>query len=71
MVLQVLSIKLQKSPFLSIMIDETTDITNKEQVTIVFRSVNDDFEVDEDFVGFYTVSSILMISLYFLSSKTS
>ena len=71
MVLQVLSIKLQKSPFLSIMIDKTTDITNKEQVTIVFRSVNDDFEVDEDFVGFYTVSSILMISLYFLSSKTS
>ncbi len=54
-VLRHLSHKLQESPFISIMIDETTDETNKERVTIVFRSVKDDFEIDEDFVGFYAV----------------
>ncbi len=37
--LRQLRLKLLQSQFISIMIDETTDITNKEQVTIVFRSV--------------------------------
>ena len=36
---------LHLSPFITIMIDETTDVSNKEQATIVFRSVNDEFEV--------------------------
>ena len=67
-VLRQLSLKLQESPFICIMIDEITDITNKEQVTIVFRSVSDELEVDKDFVGFYTVSR-MMLQLYFLSSK--
>ncbi len=40
------------------MIDETTDITNQEQVKIVLRTVGEDFDVDEDFVGLYTVQNI-------------
>ena len=49
--------KLQKSPYLTIMIDETTDVTNQEQVTIVLQRVDDNFETYEEFIGLYTVSS--------------
>ncbi len=37
------------------MIDETTDVTNQEQVTIVIRWINDNFEVYEEFIGPYAV----------------
>ena len=50
--------KLQKSPYLTIMIDEKTDVTNQEQVTIVLRRIDDNFETYEEFIGLYTVSSI-------------
>ena len=33
------------------MIDETTDVTNQEQVTIIFRMVDNDLSVKEEFVG--------------------
>ena len=49
---------LQKSPFLSIMIDKTTDVSNQEQVTIVMRRVDEDLEVYEEFLGLYQVASI-------------
>lgn len=39
---------LQKSPFLTIMIDETANVSNQEQVTIIMRSVDDDLEVYEE-----------------------
>ena len=57
-ILRSLSDKLQSSPFISIMIDETTDVTNQEQVTIVMRRIENDFEVYEEFLGLYSVSSI-------------
>ena len=40
------------------MIDETTDVTNQEQVTIVLRRIDDNFETYEEFIGLYMVSSI-------------
>ena len=40
------------------MIDETTDISNREQVTIVIRRVDEDLEVYEEFIGLYQVDSI-------------
>jgi hypothetical protein len=49
---------LKKSPFLSIMVDETTDVSNQEQVTIVMRRVDEDLEVYEEFLGLYQVASI-------------
>ena len=52
-----LSHDLQRSPFLSIMVDETTDVSNREQATVVIRSV-EGFEVHEQFIGLYTVPSI-------------
>ena len=53
----------QKSPFLSIMIDETTDVSNQEQITIVMRRVDEELEVYEEFLGLYQVTSISAISL--------
>lgn len=55
---------INQSPFITIMVDETTDISNKEQLTFVIRSVNEDFDVSEDFLGMYnllttTASSIV------------
>lgn len=46
------------SPFLSIMADETTDVSNVEQVTIFIHWVTEELEVHEDFVGLYCVPAI-------------
>ena len=56
--LRKVSDSLQQSPFLTIMIDETTDISNCEQVTVVFRRIDEEFNVFEDFLGLYHVTSI-------------
>ena len=40
------------------MADETTDSSNAEQVTVFFRCINKDFEVNEEFIGLYHVPSI-------------
>ena len=54
-VLREISVCLQKSPFITLMMDETTDVSNKEQLTIVLRWVTEDFEVNE---GMYHVPTI-------------
>ena len=45
------------------MVDETTDITNKEQVTLVLRWVANDLSVSEEFVGLYVVDNIQALTL--------
>jgi len=40
----------------SLIVDETTDISVKEQVSICLRHVSNLFEVHEDFIGFYETS---------------
>ena len=58
-VLRKVSACLHSSSLYSIMADETTDISNREQVTIILRWVDDtDFSVNEEFVGLYVVPSI-------------
>ena len=49
---------LQNTAYYTIMIDETTDVSNEEQVVVYFRWVSDDFEVRKDFLGMYAVDSI-------------
>ena len=69
MVLKVLAACLNDSSFFTIMSDETTDMSNQEQVSTVLRLVDDtDFSVHEEFVGLYLVPSIL--TCLFPSSKT-
>ena len=55
--LRKISLDLQSSPFLTIMVDETRDISNKEQATVVIRWIKD-FEVYEEFLGLYSLPSI-------------
>ena len=57
-ILRDIALNLQSSPFLSIMADETTDSSNREQVTLFIRWVSDDFQVHEEFLGLYHVASI-------------
>jgi len=57
-ILRTVSKCLQESPFIALMLDETTDIGNDEQTTIVLRRVTDSFDVHEEFVGLYKVPSI-------------
>ena len=40
------------------MVDETTDKSNKEQLTLVLRWISEDFLVSEEFVGLYYLSAI-------------
>ena len=42
--------RIQSSVFFTLMVDETTDISNREQVVLVFRWVEDDLTVHEDFL---------------------
>ena len=45
------------------MIDKTTDIANTEQVVVVFRWVNSELSVHEEFVGLYRTESLQALSL--------
>ena len=44
--------------FFSIICDEYTDISNKEQLTICIRWVDKELEAQEDFLGFYNIPDI-------------
>eukprot|EP00105_Crassostrea_gigas_P017526 XP_011435339.1 PREDICTED: zinc finger MYM-type protein 1-like [Crassostrea gigas] len=64
--LQVMALKIlrdvaahiRKDGFFSIMVDETTDQSNREQVVIVIRHVDSDLNVQEKFIGLCMVPSI-------------
>ena len=63
-VLRNISSRLHNASFFTIMADETTDASNKEQVVIIFRYVdNNDFSVEEEFIGFYCIPSIELDTL--------
>ena len=47
--------KIQESPFCALMVDETTDVSNKEQLTLVIRRVDERFDVYEEFLGMYNL----------------
>ena len=61
--------------YFSIICDEYTDISNKEQLTVCLRWVDDDINAYEDFLGFYkipdisanTITSVIKDSLLRLS----
>ena len=45
--------ELRSSSYLTVMADETTDSSNKEQLVIVFRHVDNELFAHEEFVGLY------------------
>ena len=48
---------IHEAPFLSVMIDETTDISNKEQVVLCLRWVDKGLEAYEEFISLHQVES--------------
>ena len=62
-VLQEVAASLLSTAFYTTMVDETTDISNCEQVVVCIHWVDDDFNVHEDFIGLYQVDSICSDSL--------
>ena len=49
---------LQLSPFLALMMDESADNSNVEQVVYVMRWIDERLEVHEEFLGLYSVPAI-------------
>ena len=56
-VLRDIATSLHSAEFYSIMVDETTDVSNKEQAVLCFRWVSDDLIAQEDFVGLYGIEN--------------
>ena len=48
--------EINESNFISIVLDETTDVSNFSQLSSVFRYISDDGQVLERFLGFINVS---------------
>jgi len=63
-VLRSVAQELQKSPYLTIMADETTDTSNQEQLTIVLRQVTEELLVHEEFIGLYKVPNIEVATIF-------
>ena len=63
-ILRKIAESLQSTSFFTIMVDETTDVSNVEQVVICLRWVSEKFEVLEDFIGLYEVASTAAENIY-------
>jgi len=63
-VLRTLIEEIKSAEFFSVIMDETTDITVKEQVSICFRVVTENLEPEELFVGFYETSKTTADALF-------
>ena len=53
--LRTIAAGIHESSYFTVMTDETTDTTNKEQCTVCIRWVDKNLEVFEDFNGFWQV----------------
>ena len=56
-ILREIGSQIKHAKFYTMMADETTDSANREQVVLVFRWVDDDLNVHEDFVGLHEVDN--------------
>ena len=63
-IIQKIAESLQGSDFFTIMADETTDASNKEQMVICIRWVDNNFEGHKEFIGMHEVDSIDASTLY-------
>ena len=60
-ILRDISQNIRNSVFYSIMADETTDASNREQCVLVLRHVDNDLVAHEEFIGLYKVDSLILI----------
>lgn len=54
---------LKEAQYFALIIDETMDISTKEQISICFRYVDKNLQIEEVFVGFYETSSTTSATL--------
>ena len=47
----------------ALLVDETRDVSNSEQLTVILRWVDESFEIHEDFVGFMSMEKVDAASL--------
>ena len=52
-----LLIRIREACWHSVIVDETRDISNKEQLTVTIQWVNDTYEVQEDLIGMIHIPS--------------
>ena len=69
-VLRHIALQLQRAVFFTIMVDETTDCSNKEQVVLAFRWVDENLAAHEDFVGLYLTDNITSAALVTIIEDT-
>ena len=55
MIIRTLSERIRESKYFSILADETTDISNREQLVICIRWIDSCLDVHEDFTGLYQI----------------
>ena len=55
--------EIRENDFFAIMADEYTDISNIEQLSMCLRTVSDNLEIQEDFLGFYKLNDICSDSI--------
>ena len=48
---------LEQTPFITLMVDKTTDISNKEWAMFCLRLVDYEFEVHKEFIGLHIIDS--------------
>ena len=63
-ILRKISAIVQATPFYTIMVNDTVDVSNKEQVVACLRWVDDNFKVHEDFTRLYQVDSTGVEKIY-------
>ena len=69
-ILRAITLQIQNAVYFSVMIDETSDCSNKEQVVLVFRWVSEDLVVHEEFLGLYLTESITSAALVSIIEDT-
>ena len=63
-VLRGIAALIQSEPLFTVMVDETTDVSNVEQVVLCFRCVDRKYSTQEEFVGLYEVASTRAETIY-------
>ena len=69
-VLRHIAVQIQNAVFFTVMVDEATDCSNKEQVVLVFRWIEEDLVAHEDFIGLYLTDSITAAALVAIIENT-
>ena len=69
-ILEEIASHIQQSTFFSLMADETTDAANKEQLVVVYRWIDDEFTVYEEFVGLHELEKTDSQSIFHELTKS-